>query len=72
MLILDHPEYGHIQIQKPEVTQDGQNYTCVLLVNGIGGPVFGVTPLDALENAVRGARGFAPIRDDDPTGWKVS
>lgn len=72
MLDLTHPEYGAIVIRKPEATADGQNYACEMKVNGIGGPIFGVTPLDALENAVKAARGFAPIRDGDPAGWQVS
>lgn len=72
MLILDHPEHGHITIGKPEATPDGQNYACEMKANGIGGPIFGVTPLDALGNAVTAARAFAPSRDDDPAGWRVS
>ena len=72
MLTLDHPEYGRIVISKPEPTADGKDHTCSVTCNGVGGSITGVTPLDALENAVKTARAFAPIRDDDPNGWQVS
>lgn len=72
MITFNHPDYGQIVVGKPQATEDGQNYSCEVNANGRGMPIFGVTPLDALENAVKIARAFAPIKDGDPAGWQVS
>lgn len=73
MLTLDHPELGKIVIGRPQATDDGQNFVVALRPpEGATQQIVGVTPLDALENAVKVARAFLPIRDDDPKGWQVS
>jgi hypothetical protein len=59
-----------ITIGKPTATDDGQNFSCALQLEGMRSmPVFGVTPLDALENAMTAAKGSA-AKLNSPT-WRV-
>lgn len=58
-----------ITIGKP--TPEGADYTCLVSIDGgPEHPVFGVTPLDTLENALTLAKASASRYT--PTGWRVS
>jgi hypothetical protein len=70
-MIFEHPKHGRFTLSAPEPTDDG-NHMCVATVNGVGGPVYGVSPLGALENAITFMRAMYPLGEEDNQGWSIS
>lgn len=61
---------GRISIGKPALTPEG-SYACTLELEDMkGGPIFGATPLDALENALTVAKASASRVKGQAT-WRV-